>query len=127
MWKGVLAEIENDAKAEPITQPVAQPGEMASGVAAGRRARLDLDGDDPAVASLEDEVDLPAVTVSEVIDGGRRLRQRRGLGELAEDEGLEEAAKRGVTGPAESLRGRRDEAGGQPGIGEVCLGGFGDL
>src|SRR5918999_5483159 len=99
---------------------------MPGGIPAGRGARLDLDGDDSAVPRLKDEVDLAAVTVSEVVDGHRRIRQRGGLGEFAENEGLDETAERGVAGPAEGLRGRLDEVGGQAGISEICLGSLGD-
>jgi hypothetical protein len=61
--------MEHDTPHEARAELVTKPGEMAAGVTSGRRAGLDLHGDNARRRDFGEEVDLvPSLLLTQVID-----------------------------------------------------------
>src|SRR5690348_9964070 len=87
------AGVQNQPADESVFELVAKTGQVSPVMAADCRAALDLDAEHPSIAVLDDEIDLPAILVAQVIE--RRIARADGqLGaKLLGDEGVDEAAE----------------------------------
>lgn len=81
----VRAGVQHDSAHERVPELVADAGEMTE----VPRRRLDLQAGDATVVALEDEVDLGAVAVAEVVEANSRVGPGLLLGNLVDDEGLQ--------------------------------------
>ena len=61
------AAVKHDASDLSIREPAAEPFQCGPRLGRHGLTALDLDGDQPAVAQLEDEIDLEAVGIAEVM------------------------------------------------------------
>jgi hypothetical protein len=127
---GVAAGGDDDGVEQVGAEALAEPVEVAHVVVGDGGGDLDLDGDDPAVVALDDEVDLVvAVAGSEVVDA--RLGSL-GVGAHAErNERLEEAPREiavaqgrgaGVAARQERVEADAEQSCSEGRIGQVMLG-----
>ncbi len=86
----VRAGVERDAVGERVAELVANAGEVTEVPGGDGRGRLDLQAGHAPVVGLEDEVDLGAVPVAEVVPADGGVGPRQLLGDLVDDEGLQQ-------------------------------------
>lgn len=89
--------MEHDTSDEVVAdtiESVAQDRHRTGVSGVGNGARLDFDGDDPTIEGLDDAVDLEPIALTEVMEASRRVVPRELLGDLVDDERLDERAGR---------------------------------
>ena len=84
-----LSVVQEDTAGESVSGRASQAFQPPEVPGANRRARLDLDADDPVGRALQDQIDLDPILVPVVADERGLVGQGGGLGDLRVNEAFE--------------------------------------
>src|SRR5262249_30234225 len=116
---GFASTVQDDAVGETGAELVAEVGEVAEVARVDVDGGLDLDTGNPAVGSLDNDIDFTIVGISVVAEPHLLLGPGRLLDQFHEDEGFQELPydRRGRI--EQAVRGHAEQRGGQACVGHV--------